>query len=66
MCYPDAALERRSREQDDEDPRSAFARDRDRLLYSTAFRQLAGKSQVVASTEIGAFHTRLTHSLKVA
>lgn len=66
MCYPETALNRRSTEQDDEDQRSAFARDRDRLLYSTAFRQLAGKSQVVASTEIGVFHTRLTHSLKVA
>lgn len=70
MCYPAAALERQSGkrddEQDDGDPRTPFARDRDRLLYSTAFRQLAGKSQVVASTQIGAFHTRLTHSLKVA
>ena len=70
MRYPRAALERQSGkrddEQDDGDPRTAFARDRDRLLYSTAFRQLAGKSQVVASTQIGAFHTRLTHSLKVA
>ena len=49
-----------------EDPRTPFAKDRDRLIYSSAFRRLAGKSQVVASTEIGPFHNRLTHSLKVA
>ena len=69
MYYPEEALFRRSqsaRGSGEEDPRSPFARDRDRLLYSSAFRRLAGKSQVVASTEVGPFHTRLTHSLKVA
>ena len=69
MFYPDRAFVRRSSGAPDaktEDPRTPFARDRDRLLYSSAFRSLAGKSQVVASTELGPFHTRLTHSLKVA
>ena len=69
MFYPKRAFIRRSTGTEDEkarDPRSPFARDRDRLLYSSAFRSLAGKSQVVASTELGPFHTRLTHSLKVA
>jgi dGTP triphosphohydrolase len=51
---------------DDSDRRSAFARDRDRIIYSTAFRRLAGKTQVVAAGEFGLFHTRLTHSIKVA
>ncbi|GHJ28518.1 deoxyguanosinetriphosphate triphosphohydrolase-like protein [Streptomyces hygroscopicus subsp. sporocinereus] len=46
--------------------RSEFARDRDRILYTCAFRALAGKTQVVAAGELGNFHTRLTHSLKVA
>ncbi|MGZ6970509.1 MAG: HD domain-containing protein [Thermoanaerobaculia bacterium] len=46
--------------------RSAFARDRDRILYSSAFRALGGKTQVVAATELGYMHNRLTHSLKVA
>ena len=69
MEYPGPAFSRRSGSEGGvrtHDQRSEFARDRDRLLYSTEFRQLAGKSQVVASTEIGPFHTRLTHSLKVA
>ena len=69
MIYPNEAFVRRSgssTEPRTEDPRGPFARDRDRLLYSSAFRSLAGKSQVVASTELTLFHTRLTHSLKVA
>jgi dGTPase len=49
-----------------EDYRDAFARDRDRILYSSAFRRLAGKTQVVAAGEAGLYHNRLTHSLKVA
>ncbi len=51
---------------DESDARGDFARDRDRIIYSTAFRRLAGKTQVVAAGELGLFHTRLTHSLKVA
>lgn len=46
--------------------RSDFERDRDRILYSSAFRALGAKTQVVASTELGFLHNRLTHSLKVA
>lgn len=48
-----------------DDPRTQFRHDHDRVLYSTAFAALAGKSQVVSSGETGQFHTRLTHSLKV-
>lgn len=66
--YPSEALERRSGAPATKsgDHRSPFAKDRDRILYARAFRRLAGKSQVAASTETGPFHTRLTHSLKVA
>lgn len=49
-----------------EDYRGPFGRDRDRILYSSAFRRLAGKTQVVAVGELGDFHTRMTHTLKVA
>lgn len=48
------------------DFRDAFAHDRDRILYANAFRRLADKTQVVAVSESGSYHTRLTHSLKVA
>ncbi|MEJ7567720.1 MAG: dGTP triphosphohydrolase [Gaiellaceae bacterium] len=48
------------------DERDEFARDRDRILYSSAFRRLAGKTQVAAAGEFGLYHNRLTHSLKVA
>jgi dGTPase len=48
------------------DYRSPFERDRDRILYSTAFRRLGSVTQVVAVRETHLFHNRLTHSLKVA
>jgi dGTPase len=48
------------------DQRDAFQRDRDRLLYSSAFRRLAGVTQVVHAAEGSIFHNRLTHTLKVA
>lgn len=47
------------------DQRGHGARDRDRILYSSAFRRLAGVSQVAAASEGHLFHDRLIHSLKV-
>jgi dGTPase len=41
-------------------------RDRDRILYTSSFRRLAGVSQVVSAGESHVFHNRLTHSLEVA
>jgi dGTPase len=69
--YDDASLERmvgppRGGQADSSDHRSEFAHDRDRILYASAFRRLAGKAQVVSVEERGLYHTRLTHSLKVA
>ncbi len=48
------------------DRRKSFQIDRDRILYSSAFRRLAQVTQVVTAGEGHVFHNRLTHSLKVA
>ena len=47
-------------------PRTPAQRDRDRLLYASAFRRLANVTQVVAAEHGYVFHNRLTHTLKVA
>ena len=48
------------------DQRNKFQRDRDRIIHATAFRRLAGVTQVVGVAEGHHFHNRLTHTLKVA
>ena len=48
------------------DNRKSFQIDRDRILYSSAFRRLAQITQVLTAQEGHVFHNRLTHSLKVA
>ncbi len=50
----------------EDDERSPYWRDYDRVFYSSAFRRLGGVTQTINPFEGTAFHNRLTHTMKVA
>ncbi|MDQ4037139.1 MAG: HD domain-containing protein [Actinomycetota bacterium] len=55
----------RARPEEPDEFRTAFERDRDRILFTKAFRRLKHKTQVFLNPEGDHFVTRLTHTLQV-
>lgn len=64
--YNDFDLQRLKPSARQSDYRSPFQIDRDRIIHSSEFRRLQGKTQVFLPGEYDFYRTRLTHSIEVA
>ncbi len=66
LFYNDFDKERVEPSSRSNDFRTSFQIDRDRIIHSSEFRRLQGKTQVFLSGEYDYYRTRLTHSIEVA
>jgi dGTPase len=64
--YNEFDFERVEKSERQGDYRTPFQIDRDRIIHSSEFRRLQGKTQVFLSGEYDYYRTRLTHSIEVA
>ena len=56
----------RIHKESENDTRSPYQRDRDRIIHSSSFRRLKHKTQVFVNTDGDHYRTRLTHSMEVS
>ncbi len=63
---PESLIKRKHEENNLLPYRIEFMRDRDRIMYATAFRCLAGKTQIYTVGTDDHKRNRLTHTLEVA
>jgi dGTPase len=61
-----SASKGRERPEEDDPLRTAFQRDRDRIVHAKAFRRLKEKTQVFIAPKGDHYRVRLTHTLEVA